>query len=338
MIMKKVFLSIVFLSLLKLNAQVPDSIKRSVDSVLLILQQKSLYTKKVNWEKVRKTTYSLLKNPQSIEDTYEALVYAFSQLKDYHGLIRVGKNAEFRLKDPAENRQDTNMLKELFSKPPRIVIAKLGDYGYIRVPHMNPITEEGINKLANRVNDSICKLKSGGIKGFIVDLRVNVGGNFKPMIGGLASLFCDRTLGYFVNNSGKVIDSWKIKGGQMYLGETQAAKTQNSCSIDCSLPVAVLIGPSTGSSGEITAISFTSRPKTRFFGERSAHYANATDGFYVGSKRIYMLLTIALVKNSKGKLYNHFIDPDVRYPSKIQLNKIEDDLVKKSMEWLKTAH
>lgn len=336
--MKKVFLSIVFLSLLKLNAQVPDSIKRSVDSVLLILQQKSLYAKKVNWEKVRKTTYSLLKNPQNIEDTYEALTYAFSQLKDYHGQIRVGKNQTFSLKNPAKERQDTNMLKELFSKPPRIVIAKLGEFGYIRVPHMNPLAEDEINKLASRVSDSICKLNKGVVKGWIVDLRVNVGGNFKPMIGGLASLFCNGTLGYFVNNSDKIDDSWQIKNGQMFLGEIQAAKTQPSCSVDCSLPVAVLIGPSTGSSGEVTAISFTSRPNTRVFGERSVGYANSTQGFYVGGKRIYMLLATALIKNNKGKIFNHFIDPDVLYPSTIQLNKIEDDLVLKSLEWLKSLN
>lgn len=336
--MKKAYLFIIFFSMFKLNAQIPDSIKKHVDSVLMIMQHQSLYTKKVNWNKVRNTAYSLAKNAGTIEDTYSALVYAFSQLKDYHGQIRIGKSESFQLKNPAKERQDTNMLKELFSVPPRIVVTKIGDYGYIRVPHMSPLSDSAVNKAATRLKDSICKLNTGVIKGWIVDLRVNVGGNFRPMIGGLALLFCDGLIGHFVNNKGEVNDSWEIRNGQMFVSGRQAAKVQSSCSVNCGLPVAVLIGPSTGSSGEITAISFSSRSNTRFFGERSAGYANSTQGFYVAGKRIYMLLTTALVKNNKGKKFNHFIDPDVKFTSAIQLNKIEDELVLKSVQWLQSLN
>ena len=320
----------------QISAQMPDSVKQYIDSSLLIMQQHSLYTKSVNWKKIRSQTYLKAGQAQTINDAYEALTWAFAQLKDYHGMIRIGTNEAFRVKNPLpDNRQDTVMLSQLFKSPPKVVIAKIGNYGYIRVPHMPQLSETGINKAANDLKDSVCKLNGLGVQGWIVDLRVNVGGNFRQMIGGLAALFCNRQLGTFKDYKGNATESWRVEGGQMFIGNTQGAKVANACEVGCNLPVAVLIGPSTGSSGEITAISFSSRPNTFFFGERTAGYANSTQGFFVGGKSVYMLLTTALASNSKGKLFNHLVEPDVVADAKINLDTITDELVKRVAEWLR---
>jgi carboxyl-terminal processing protease len=331
-----VSICVFFLFLLsQVNAQMPDSVKRYIDSSLLIMQKHSLYTKSVNWKKIRSQTFSKASHAQTVNETHEALTWAFAQLKDYHGMIRVGSNDAFRSKNPVtDNRQDTVMLNQLFRLPPKVVIAKMGNYGYIRVPHMPQLSEKGINKAANDLKDSVCKLNGLGVQGWIVDLRVNVGGNFRQMIGGLASIFCNRQLGTFQDYKGNATETWRVEGGQMFIGNTQGAKVLNPCAVDCNLPVAVLIGPSTGSSGEITAVSFSSRPNTRFFGERTAGYANSTQGFFIGGNRIYILLTTALASNKKGKLFKHLVEPDVVADAKIKLDVITDDLVKRAVEWL----
>jgi carboxyl-terminal processing protease len=318
------------------SAQVPDSVKHFIDSTLSVMQRHSLYAKKVNWKKIRQATFTKANHAQTINDTYNALTWAFSQLKDYHGLIRIGNSVPFGLNNPVpDNRKDTNMLKVLFQSPPKIVITKIGNYGYIRVPHMPQLLEASINRAANGLKDSVCKLNSLGVAGWIIDLRVNVGGNFRQMLGGLGPILCSRQLGTFVDKNGNKLESWRIENGQMFVGNTQGAAVLNPCTVDCNLPVAVLIGPSTGSSGEITAISLSSRPNTRFFGERTAGYANSTQGFYVGSNNnIYILLTTALAVNNKGKLFNHFIDPDEVVNAKIDLNQISDDLINHALKWL----
>lgn len=317
------------------NAQMPDSVKQCIDSALTIMHKHSLYAKNVNWKNIRQQTFAKASKAQTINDTYEALIWAFTQLKDYHGTIRVGNKENFSLtKANPNNRQDTVMLNQLFKSPPKVVISKIGNYGYVRVPHMPQISEDAINKAANDLKDSVCKLNVLGVKGWIVDLRVNLGGNFRQMIGGLAPLLCNGQLGTFIDNKGRVSDSWKLMNGQMFVGKEQGAVVLNPCIMKCDIPVAVLIGPSTGSSGEITAISFSGRTNTLFFGEKTAGYANSTQGFYVAKKEIYILLTTALTTDKKGKIFNHFVEPDVAANAKINLDIISDDLVKRALEWL----
>ena len=82
--------------------------------------------------------------------------------------------------------------------------------GYIMVPGFNSANKEIANNFAEKIQNMIKKLDSeNNIKGWVVDLRKNTGGNMYPMIAGLGSLVGEGNLGYFVAKNRK--DTWKYE-------------------------------------------------------------------------------------------------------------------------------
>ena len=65
----------------------PDSVKSYVDSALYFMQSKSLFANEVNWKQVSDSVYNQTKNASTYLDAFPAVLYAFKQLKDFHGMI-----------------------------------------------------------------------------------------------------------------------------------------------------------------------------------------------------------------------------------------------------------
>jgi len=137
---------------------------------------------------------------------------------------------------------------------------------------MNAYDAITIYSLAMALNDSVSKFSNENVKGFILDLRLNGGGNIYPMLAGLNSLLGNTTIAYETDADDKQVRKWTMKDGNFYLGDYKATdipvkpiKKFNK------IPVVVLIGPNTKSSGSITAIAFKNRPNTYFIGEPTAN-------------------------------------------------------------------
>ena len=78
-------------------------------------------------------------------------------------------------------------------------------------------------------------------------------------------------------------------------------------------PVAVLIGPHTTSSGEMTAIAFRGRPATRFFGEPTAGYTTGNQVFDL-SDGAHLVVTSVYVEDRNGVGFTGAISPDETTP------------------------
>lgn len=74
-------------------------------------------------------------------------------------------------------------------------------------------------------------------------------------------------------------------------------------------PVAVLTGPSTGSSGEVTALAFVGRPGARLFGERTGGYTTSNVGYslFDGSD---LGLAVAAMTDRTGATHLEGVEPD----------------------------
>ena len=97
------------------------------------------------------------------------------------------------------------------------------------------------------------------MRGWIVDLRGDRGGNMWAMLGILKPLLGSGDLGVFEDRTGQRSRPWRaeIQGS----GQVQATGPDLA-----HVPVAVLIGPQTASAGEAVAIAPKGRPQTRVFG------------------------------------------------------------------------
>lgn len=179
------------------------------------------------------------------------------------------------------------------------------------------------------MRDQLCQLSPNQLKGIIVDLRLNTGGNMNPMIGGIAPLLENGIAGYFVAN-GKSISSWKIKDGNI-AGKTHIS---NNCNVNKNIKIAVLTGAATGSSGEITAISFIGMPNVKVIGENTAGYTSANTDIKIADN-LYYLLANSYEADRNKKEYKSFIEPDLKVTGGDHFDDLQkDEKIKEALQWI----
>jgi carboxyl-terminal processing protease len=320
------------------QAQVPDSVKNYIDTALSIMQKHSLYAQKLNWDHIKDSVYSQSRDAKNYGEAFPALGYAFRQLNDKHGMI-ANADTFYRLppkEDPAAKLSEG--IKKEYLKGPRITTSSFEkDIVYLKVPAMIGARPAVIESWANQLRDSLCMLLAKNPKGIIIDLRMNNGGNMVPMLSGLGPLLGNDVLGYDVDREGRFTDTSRLVDGvAAYRGE-KMVEVKRSCSVSKPLPIAVLIGYATASSGEIIAVFLSQMKNTRTFGESTAGFLNATQGFLFMERQGYILLSNTWVANAKGRVYREeLVKPDVFIKSADNYDNLSvDPTVIAALKWLR---
>jgi len=201
--------------------------------------------------------------------------------------------------------------------------------GYILVPAFHGGNEDLMKAYADSLQSGIQTLNNESIKGWIIDLRKNTGGNMEPMITGLGPLFNSEKLGSLVDvNSDS--ESWYYKKGSYFWDNEQGISVSNHSKIILDLPQAILTSSQTGSSGEIVVISFKGNPNTKFFGQPTWGLTTGNGAFDLpdGAR---MMLASTIMADRNGVQYTGPIVPDVE----IGVNdKGEDYTLGAAIEWI----
>jgi carboxyl-terminal processing protease len=189
---------------------------------------------------------------------------------------------------------------------------------------------------------AIRQTAAAGARAWVVDLRCNRGGNMWPMIAGAGSLMGHGFLGRFISNDGPATDWFYQDGSSAYQDTGMTAPTVYMTATDpvptfdpATTPVAVLVSEFTGSSGEMTLISFLGRPNTRTFGEVTQGQITgvATHDLADGS-----ILGIAesIPADRTGREYHQAITPDELVPVDWFRYGTEDDpVLATGLRWLR---
>lgn len=319
--------------------QMPDSVKTYIDSALYFMQAKSLFSNEVNWDATRDSVYFKAKTAGTYKEAFPAIVFAFQQLKDFHGMV-ANADTFYRYPSPVNFEEKISAaIKKEYLKGNRFVTAPLqNSVGYLRVPSMNVNNPAGIDQLANRLRDSLCDLLQKYPTGLIIDLRMNSGGNSVPMISGLGPLFSDSLQGYGVDRDGHFLSPVKLKDG--VVADESGNKMVNvmkTCVLSSKLRIAVLIGPATFSSAEILAAFLKQQSNVKLFGEPTAGLCNSTEGFLFMNNQGYLLLTVNFIADAKKHVYsNMHVDPTVFVKSADNYENLSaDPTVMAAMQWLK---
>jgi len=265
-----------------------------------IIQKNALNSKKVDWEKTRKTALELEKEAKTPKDTYDTIAYyVLKQLGDHHSSFMTPEDA---------NRLDNSTVEDYLQPKGKLIKDRIG---YVAVFAFGAQSEAEMNKYADEIQNIIIDLNQKSVCGWIVDLRANEGGNMYPMIAGLGALTGEGDLGTFKNAVGDTVN-WYYKDGQSGQGnEPIAAVSRPDFIINPEQsPVAVLIGPQTASSGEATALSFRGRPNTRLFGQPAYGLTTGYDTFPL-SDGAMIILTVVTELDRTGQEYGGKISPDV---------------------------
>lgn len=137
--------------------------------------------------------------------------------------------------------------------------------GYVDVRQFDSSDSLLMQAFADTIQQALADGEAHGVRGWIVDLRNNRGGNMAPMVCGLGPLFDPGILGELIDRDGRA-QHWYYRNGRFGWDDGVTMVAPRPVTLKHRVPVAVLWGPGTGSSGECTAISFIGNTRTRSFG------------------------------------------------------------------------
>jgi C-terminal processing protease CtpA/Prc len=308
-----------------------NNAKNILDSTIAVMKRNAANRNEVNWKNIEATAYE---KAAGVTDPYKlkpAIEYLLQSLNDFHGAFFYG-DSSFRYKIVQARANDS--ILAAWKKGPVIKAEMLkGGYAYVRVPSMVARSMQAFDTLAQKLNDSICKLLVNKPKGFIIDLRLNGGGAMHPMILGLKNLLGEGKMGEF---RAGVTETWVLKNNSFLIDTAKLATVTPTCNIKADkLPVVVITGSQTGSSGEFLLMTFKGRPKTIALGSTTAGYVTANDGFKI-TDSAFLNLSVGYGADRNGKLYREAMKPDIMLEGADNFNDIEGDIkVQAAVKWLR---
>jgi carboxyl-terminal processing protease len=301
-----------------------------IDTVITVMKANSVNRDKVNWKQIEATAFSEAVGKENAYQLGPIFRNLLKSLNDFHGYILCW-DSTYRWHRPEAEYSDS--IKKEWKKGVFLQTAILsGNIGYLRVPYISFDKRPALDKKAQTLNDSLCSLLNQHVKGIVLDLRLNGGGAMYPMILGLEQLLHEGTLGSFETMDKQ---KWIIRDNNFYLDTTLLTSIIPKCSIQkTNIPVAILIGQGTGSSGEFLAISFKKRENTIFIGSNTAGYVTSTKGFQINDA-VYILLATGYGRDRQGQIYEDALTPDIYNNEPDSFNDIKNDKkVVAAMKWI----
>ena len=270
----------------------------------------------VDWAQVRDVADRMAVRATTPTEAYPAIRVAIGMLGERHTFLR------------PPPRPPASPGAEAWPAPmPRGETAAPG-VGLLTLPARHSTGDGALDQsYRDTLASAIERLEAAGTCGWIVDLRGNEGGNMWPMLNGLEPLLGAGPLGHFGDADGPR-SRWARRGGRI-VNEPMNAQGDGEAPSGrlAGAPVAVLFGPRTASSGEMTAIAFLSRPRTRTFGAPSAGLttANVPPRLPDGAQ---LLITTTGVHDGDGGFVSGPLVPDEATP--------DDETLPRALAWLAT--
>jgi len=301
--------------------------------VLDIMQNNSINRYKIEWVSFREKTIKYAGNAQTKKATYDAIRFAINNLGDHHSLfIEPPTNLIAMPIIQSENKTTLSLIK---SNTQLLGVRINENIGFIRIPYFNGTGELEIN-FANDIQSLIKSLDSTSIKGWIVDLRQNIGGNMWPMLAGVGPILGEGLVGKFVDPDTN-ISNWYYQDGKSLLENIIWTQVNNPYYLIYSNPyVAVLTDGFTASSGEAIVVAFRERQNTKSFGDYTWGVSTAND-VYTLSDGAMLVLTVSTMADRNGNLYGNKIKPNEIVLGPFKENPLDNDtVVNVAVNWLKS--
>jgi len=272
------------------------AVRNYLEEVVRILQANFINHKAINWVVFRQNLLAQANGANTIEQAYPAVEFAIVALGDKHTQFYCARPVKGSKLPPA---------KQLPNYPDESVPE---DIGYIRIPWVVG-SQQKLDAYITQMYAHIKARDKPELKGWIVDLRGNIGGNMWPMLVGVGPVLGDDTLGYCIDaNNTKT--AWRYEKGKALLDGDIQAETAHYYPLTSANPVvAVLTDTLTASSGEAVAVAFKARKHTRSFGSGTCGVSTSRSRFYLSDGSV-LLLTTAVFADRRLVRYGHSIAPD----------------------------
>ncbi len=317
-----------------------DENRLILDSIINISKKHSLYSDKVAWKAIESEMYSRLKG-DSLTAIVEPVTYLLEQLGDFHGALYIdGKRYNSFFKTDYHyplNMEVFNQIDSIGSEVNGLMLPER--IAYLKIPHIYASGSEQISTYTSVIRNKICELKNNEPVGWVIDLRLNIGGNMYPMLAGIGELFPNLIIGGD-SKDGKTFNSiWHIQNGNLYMRDTQMTNSTLLCNpkgvnVNDSKKVAFLIGRYTSSSGEAVASSFKGQKNTKLIGEITSGWSSTTGWFPINDNVLFSP-TVAYFMSKDSTLHKDGVLPDMLIVEELVLDSLTTNLtIRKSIEWI----
>ncbi|WP_171036561.1 S41 family peptidase [Dyadobacter sediminis] len=302
---------------------------------LHIAEQNALNRKDVDWVKLNKMALRMTEDVTSADQLIPVLQLILQNLRDKHGFVFFNSKSMGYETDDFKNISPA-LRQAAYGNDKDIVSVRISDsVAYLRIPKFVD-SQPGMDKKYNEeIQRQVCVLMDKNVSSWIVDLRLNYGGNMFAMLGGLNKLFGDGKIGSFTDKDGKESGGWIMKGGDFY--EQQEQKTSSGIKCNARLKpgkIAILTGPVTASSGEAVAVALRGLNNSKIFGEPTKGFTSSLSGLNVG-KGIVLFISTGYYSDGKGRVYNHGVTPDIPIKDGDNFNDIlKDKKVTAAIKWI----
>ena len=283
---------------------VPPSAETYGKNALSTIDKNGIFAGNDEWKSTYNECLKMIENAKSYDDTYDAI------RKD----LSVGGGKHSMLMTKSESQDTTESYDEVLP-----TVSLDGDIAIIKLPDFLGTAEAG-QKYAKVAEDFIHENRDK-IKGVVLDLRGNTGGDMGPMATAVSSLLPDGELVYYHYRSYDVPVT--LKNGVVSNAGTGGKSLYPEEKLN--VPVAILTDDMTASSGEALTLCFRGLENTRTFGAPTAGYTsvNMLYNMYDGAQ---MYLTVAFDKARTGEIFKETsIEPDVATDSPLEA----------ALEWLR---
>ena len=280
-----------------IEGRLPDEAAMGyVGAAMDTIRQHALYRDSVGLQSLHSTALQIAGADNDAGDHHLAVEYLLQSLGDHHSFLM--RPDEFKAwESEGGDAAFTHATHR-----------RIEDFGYVLVPAFMSGDSLSMLAFADSLQRGIAALSAQGVRGWIVDLRQNTGGNMGPMVCGLGPLLQPGVLGTLTDVVGGV-ERWSYRDGVYGWDDEVVMRVPRPVVLPAQLPVAVLTSSQTGSSGECTTISFIGNPRTRFFGQATWGLTTG-NGQFALSDDAQMFLASTTMGDRTGKLFHGPIVPD----------------------------
>jgi carboxyl-terminal processing protease len=272
-----------------------------------IMKNNSINRKTIDWKAFTENVLTEAKQAATIDATEPAIKLALTQLGDNHSFVQTTDSRFLFGKRSLTFKPEDDFIDKNFK-----------DIGYVKI---GGNFQNGVSELdfAKNIQNEIKAQDTENLKGWIVDLRGNGGGNMWPMLAGVGPILGTGVVGYFINPD-KIETPWFCDNGVAALGSANIVVLKDYYILKKPNPkVAVLIDGGVASSGEAVAIAFKGRPDTKFFGKPTYGVSTANQTYTLSNNYI-LFLTVSTMADRNKNLFGNKVEPDVLTPNAPETN------------------
>ena len=281
---------------------VSEEVTAYIDEYFRIVKEHSVVQVPEYIERLKIETLQLCGGSENPADCHAVLKgYTTLLLKDGHSFFSTPAdwkemNSESKMKEQGLIHLPSGKMLE-------------NDIAYIEVPTFVSKDPKVIAQYADTLQNIIARYDTRQTRGWIIDLSKNSGGNSFPMLAGIGPLIGDGVAGYSVSPGGSMMkriyrDGWTGWDSTLVFQKRKPVRLSRP-----GLPVAVIYGKQTGSSGEVTAISFIGLTYARSFGQSTAGANTRIDNFKL-SDGAWLNLAAGYNADRNKNVYTASLTPD----------------------------